>query len=567
MIQRLTAWLSGTRGVPLTVLIATLIALPALRLGFQADDHVLAVALTRGEPAWSLFRISEALVAEGREVGAVAWWASPHMHGEFLRPLSSLSMALQLWMGAPAWQMLMVNVLVHAACAWFGAQLYRRLAPSLSSAALAGLMFAVDDAQAHSVGWISGRNTMLALLGSLAALWFHVRAADTGKRRHALASLLAAMFALGAGEAGTWAYAFLFAYAWLLDTRPAALRIAALAPQLIVGAAWAAIYVRGGYGFHHTSWYLEPAAPWHVLVEGIANVPLYLTSLLGPSVIAFSVVAPLWQARLLLLPVAACLLWMLWPALWSSRSSRFFGLVTALGTLPAFLTVPQDRVLIGASFGAFGWIASALHSREGAQSLRQRCTRRVLLACHVWIAAAMFVPMLAAQTRFEVASQAITALAKPDRVVVLINTPVELLANYTVAEIARAGVPSPPPRAVHQLYTGGSELSVERTDARTLEVTAARGWGYLPVERIFCAADELPQAGEQRRVHGMSIRVLESTPEGAPSRVRFTFDQTLESDTLQWLAWTEAGKPTPFQPPAVGEHLRIAAMSLLKALP
>ena len=166
MIKRVLDLAAGPRGPWLLAGLAMLLSLPALRLGFQADDHVLTMQLMRGEPIWSLFRANAALVDEGREAGAMAWWTSLGMHGEFLRPLSSLSHAtLHALTPNAAWLMLLVNVAIYGTGVWLAAQLYRKLAPGLGIAALAGLMFAIDDAHAHSVGWISGRNTILAMLG------------------------------------------------------------------------------------------------------------------------------------------------------------------------------------------------------------------------------------------------------------------------------------------------------------------------------------------------------------------------------------------------------------------
>jgi len=568
MIRRVLDRLSGERGPLLLALLAIVISLPALRLGFQADDHILALQLERGQPPWSLFHIGEDFLSEGRQVGAMAWWASPELHGRFLRPLSSLGLAalITLWPAAP-WLMLLVNVLAYGACVWLAARIYRQLLPSLGIAALAGLLFAIDDAHAHSVGWISGSNTLLALLGALAALFFHLRARETRALWPAIASVLAVAFALGAGEAGTWVFAYLIAHALVLDDRPLASRLRSLAPHAVLGAVWAAIYVHGHYGIHHSSWYLELSSPFEVLAHGVLNLPLTVTSLFGPSMIGLAIFEPPWKARVALLPIAVGLMWLVWPALWSSKASRFFGLVTALAALPAFLTVPQDRVLIGAGFGAFGWIATAITQSDALSGIRHRAARVVLRGCHIWMAAVLFIPMLAAQYRFETGANALRVHAKPDRLLIVINTPIELLANYTTAMIARESDSVRPPRAIHQLYSGASELWVERTGERSIELTATRGWGYVALERIFCAPQDMPRAGDERRVRGMTVRTLETNEAGMPKRVRFTFDDALEGGPVDWRVWTEQGHPAPFQLPALGQRTRIAPMNLFKALP
>lgn len=568
MIRRVRALLTGQRGPLFLALLAMLISLPALRLGFQADDHMLAMQLRRGDPPWALFSIDRAQVEEARQLGAMAWWTSPRMEGTFFRPLSSLILAGMFRVAPSApWLMLLWNVLVYGGCVWLAAQLYRKLAPSLGIAALAGLMFAIDDAHAHSVGWISGGNTVMALLGALAALWFHIRARETGKPLHTFASVLSVVVALCSGEAGAWSLSYLIAYAIALDDRPYSVRLHALTPQLIAGAIWAVIYVSGRYSIHHSSWYQPLWPPGPALAQGLGNIPLAVTSLFGPSAIAFSIFEPLWKARLALLPVALLLLWLIVPALRASRTTRFFALVTGLAMFPFFLTTPQDRVLIGAGFGAFGWIAAVLEESELISDIRHRIASILLRSCHIWMAVVLFIPMLAAQYRFELGANALRAQTSSGHLAVLVNTPVELLATYVGAKIELDTGRSARPRAIHQLYSGGSELVVERTSERAIEVTAKRGWGYVPLERIFCAAQDMPREGDERQVVGMTIRTLATNAAGMPERVRFTFDQPLESGSIDWLVWTDAGHPVAWQPPAIGQRATVPALNLIKALP
>jgi hypothetical protein len=335
----------------------------------------------------------------------------------------------------------------------------------------------------------------------------------------------------------------------------------------MIGALWAAIYVSGHYGVHHSSWYLEVSSPIAVLAHGLRNLPLTVTSLFGPSLISLTIFEPLWKSQLALLPVAALLLWLVWPALMASRVNRFFGLATLLAVLPSFLTVPQDRVLIGAGFAAFGWIATAITQSDGATSRRHRAARVVLRGCHLWMAGVLFIPMLSAQYRFELGTDALRTATQGRRIAVLLNSPLELIANYALAKDWLEHGGSRPPEAVHQLYAGGSELTIERVGERAIEVTASRGWGYVPAERIFCRPEDLPRVGDERRVRGMTARTLELTEAGLPRRVRFTFDIPLESSELRWLVWTEGGVPVTWQPPELGKRVRIAPLNLLKALP
>jgi hypothetical protein len=70
------------------------------------------------------------------------------------------------------------------------------------------------------------------------------------------------------------------------------------------------------------------------------------------------------------------------------------------------------------------------------------------------------------------------------------------------------------------------------------------------------------------RVRGQrdfAARVESSTETGMPQRVRFSFPNVLEAVERQWLVW-EGKNPAAFAPLAIGERVRLAAMSPLDAL-
>jgi hypothetical protein len=144
-----------------------------------------------------------------------------------------------------------------------------------------------------------------------------------------------------------------------------------------------------------------------------------------------------------------------------------------------------------------------------------------------------------------------------------LRSPVELLSGFALASLELHGRPMP--RALHQLYVGGSELSIERTELRAIEVTAARGWGFAPIERLSCGPDGMPRVGSNIRVRGLTVQVLESTADGRPQRVRFAFPTQLEAPERQWLVWREGG-PAAWRPPRLGERSTLAPLPFQRAL-
>lgn len=566
MLKRIETLIAGTRGPVVVALLAFALSLPALRLGLQADDHILAWQVEHGEPPWSLLHAGDSMLRQGRDTGAIAWWASPNLSVDFFRPIASLThyVDFRVWPGAP-WLMLLINALIYSACAYTATFLYRVLAPNAAAASIAALMFAVDEAHAQSVGWISGRNTILALLGSLVALLWQARAHQQQRRSLNLASALSVLFALLSAEAGAWSLAYVIAYALTMQTGSLPQRMRSIVPQLSVGALWAAVYVAGDFGLRGSSWYRELSSPLTALGQGLLDLPLSITSVLGPSLIALAILQPADVARIATLPVAALLLWLVWPPR-DDKSGRFFALAAALCLLPTFLTVPQDRLLMGSSLGAFGWIAGTVVRGENASGLRERIGRRLMLVLHLGLSPLLFVVMLGAQHGFENGTQALIRIVQPRRDVILLNSPLELLSNYVGGTLDRAGRRQHMPNALHQLYAGGSELWVTRIDERTIDVSATRGWGFTAVERIFCTPNDMPRVGSIRHARNLSVEVIRTTESGMPATVRFRFPTALESPERQWLIWRDAA-PVAWSPPKLGARSRIAPLNLFAALP
>ena len=135
-----------------------------------------------------------------------------------------------------------------------------------------------------------------------------------------------------------------------------------------------------------------------------------------------------------------------------TRENRFFALGVLLSLPPLFTTVPQDRILLMASFGAFGLLGSFIHTARNAARRGIRGLGIGMLSLHGVMAPLMFIPMLNSNRPFELGSQAIVAAlpkhAPPQ--VVLLNLPVELLPTYAYY-IVREQADRTPPQLLQQL--------------------------------------------------------------------------------------------------------------------
>jgi hypothetical protein len=577
--ERVLALVQSRSGGLILAGVALLLCAPALRLGIFTDDHVLRSKSQLGWDWFSLFEITRAQAAHTRGLGILAWWSSPELTVNFLRPLSALTHLIEFHLYPDTgWAMHLTSNLIYAALVAIVWLLYRELLPNQPRvAALAALMFAIDDGHAASVGWISGRNTLLASLFVFAALLCHAharkyassplvsRALGPQLRWHGASALCVALALLSA-EAGVSVLAYLFAYALVFESGRLSQRLITLTPQAVVFLCWALLYVLGGFGAHGTSFYRDLADPFLVLGEGILDLPSWLLSLVGPSVISPTLALPPSPVRLAALVLCLPLLIGLALGVPRTRENIYFGLGALLCLPPLFTTLPQDRLLIAASFGAFGFIASFIGAAASNASRWVRGTRIALIGFHLVLAPLMFFALLPQSRPFESGAREVAAQVRehaPSQVVML-NTPIELISLYAWS-LALENPGRGAPGSMHQLYSGSSPLEVTRIDATTLEVHAPKGWGEGTIERVFCALSDLPRTGTKLKLEAFAVSVVDSDSAGHPVRAQFKFLDALESPGRLWLVW-QGKKPVPWQPPAVGQTVSLAPLSIFTSL-
>jgi hypothetical protein len=559
--------LQSRRGVWIIAALGFCLALPSLSIGLSTDDHLHARTVADGVSVLDYFHLRDAV--HQREIGRLSWWINPSLSLNFLRPLAALTIAVDntLWPNAP-WLMHLESALLYGALVALAWLLYRALLPtSPRIAALAALMFAIDEGHAAAVGWLSSRNTVMANLFGFAAVLFYLRARShkptLGWR---LAAVSCTGLALASGEAGVAAFAYLGAYALVFEPGRVWRRLAAIGPELAVFAVWAAIYVAGGYGARGVSYYRDLAA---TLVEGPLDLPTWLLSLLGPSVVGTTLMAPVGIVRLvtlaLVLPLAAALV----RALPRTRETLFFTL-GALGCLATvFTTLPQDRVVMSASFGVFGLLATFIATTRAHACRFVRTTRMVFIAIHLVLAPLLFAPLLDIGRPIDRGARALAAAvptAPVLREVVVLNTPIELVTLYAHELLGQRDSQHSTISSLHQLYAGAAEVEVARIDETTLELRVAGGWARRPIEGVFASVDAMPPAGITQQIGPLAITVRETEPDGRPRTVQFRFADALEAPQRLWLEWRGTALQ-PWKPPPVGATRSLERLTMLRSLP
>lgn len=576
-MERLKGLLEGLSG-PQIALFAFLLASPSLLCGYNTDDFLHAAAFAWGHPPFdSLFGFTRLfdLAREGesdfllalRDRGSLPWLADPDLKLAFFRPLAGLTHALDDYIarGSPALAHLH-STLWYALCALAALRAYRRLAPG-PWAALAALLWVVNDEHAFAAGWIASRNALMCTAFGFVAL-------ERFAAGRSLAAALAMAAAMCSGEASVSVYSYLLAYLVFLDERPLHKRALAALPIASVALVWLLVWVGAGYGTSGTGMYIDPTTHparwlgaamirWPVLASAALVGPL---SMLQP--LARVDLAPLFGAGSLL--SVAFVLALLRRCVPLDKTSAFLLAGALLSLVPFVGTAPGGRMLLIPALGVAGIVARALLSGAG------RAEKAVLWGLHAALPAISFVPSLFATASTDAIivdplTEEVFGEA-PGRDVVLVNAPSLFFASYAPAVLGVEGRPVPPHFRV--IAPSWQAIEVERIDPNTLVVRPEVGWSVpvgtsLPGEPLFSMSYLLQtvdtvvrsrplEQGERIVLPGVEIEILERASDGALS-ARWRFDEPLEG--LSWGRWS-SGRYVPWSPPEVGRSARIEAEPL-----
>jgi hypothetical protein len=592
--RRWLHWL-GARWAPLVAVgLGLALASPALTADFTADDHLHRL-MARDDPAipglkprpFDLFVFADgdpAAAVRLRDAGVFPWWADLHVRMAFLRPLASLTHAADhaLW-PERAHLMLLQNLLWLALLLVLAWRFYRRFADIRWVAVLALGLYAVDDARGAAVGWIAGRNALMAPVLAIPALLAHDRWRRDGWRAGAWLGPLAFALALGAGEASLAIAAYLVAHALWLDRAPWRGRCLALAPYAVVVAAWRVAYGALGYGVTGSGIYHDPAGqPLAFAADAAARVPLLLLGQLGLPWSDAGTLYPLLGAGVMPAAVAiacgllaviglACV-----PLLRHDATARFFATGMVLAALPVASTLPADRLLGFVGLGGMGLIAQLLGATLAPRELlgegaRYRAVGVAVSMLMVLVHVVVAPPFLFSRSRSMVTIGAIFDRADDGipsdpavaaRTVVLVNAPSDAFGGYI--PLMRASRRQPRPAHLYWLATAITAVTVERVGDRTLRISPEGGFLRHQVDRMLRTPARPFTRGERVELSGVAIEI-EAVADGRPLTVLARFDRPLDDPSLVWRRW--AGRTyVAYTPPPLGATETLPAIDMLKIL-
>lgn len=590
MKARFVRLLSSRAFVIVAVVLAIALLLPTLRGGLMMDDYGQSQWL-RGGPQptggprglWDMFRFQDADRVSFRaslDQGFWPWWSNPELRLAFLRPVTSLTHALdwRLFPDSPG-LMRLESILMYGAVVAVAGLLYRRFMGATVAFGLAALMYAIDDAHGVVVTWIANRNAVLAAAFGFGALLLHDRAVRDGDKRARIAAPI--VFAIGvlAGEAALATLGYLFAHALWLQRESWRKRIVALAPYAAIAVVWSLAYRAGGYGTAGGEFYIDPGRePVRFLGALATRLPILLHGQLSfPPSDAWMLVPFEKQSTVFPIVLVAVLLGVtvLAVGVRRTRENGFFATGMVLALVPVCATWPGDRLLLFGGFGAFGLVGDFLTApREGlpyARRLVVRGTAIFFVALHIVLG-----PLLLTGRAVQIAGmlhdpiERAAASLPPSaelagKTLVIVNAPDFLIPTFGLLSRSNRGEPMPGRIRQLAIATQGRML-LHRTGERTVELMLSKGYFHDVFSMVFRRSNDAFTIGDRVQIAGMTATAKALTPDRQHvATVEFELDQALESAGLVWVVWRDT-RFERLEIPAIGEQIELPVADYTKAL-
>lgn len=543
----------------------------SLVAGFGMDDFAQLAMLDGVYPVprapWDLFSFSKGDPAEVHALmskGSLAWWSHPELKLCALRPLSSLLMALDValfghaavWHHAHSllWWSLMLLAL---------AVLLRRLLPP-RWAALALLLYALDECHTYPIGWLANRNAIVSATFCFLALHAHVRHREDGWARGRWLSPLLLLLGFCGGEYALCILPFFVLYELFSGPGSRGQRARALGPMLALFFIYVAVHRAMGFGSFASNVYVDPVRePLAWLDIARFRVPILVADMfLAIPTGKLALTPDLMKLQSNLGPVALAVVGITLPGVWRRLDARgrtrllWLSLASIFAILPVSSSFVSARLLLIPAAG--GHVIVAAMILDAGDRLRDPAVRRrISTALRTILAAALLVAHMGLATWWGVEEtrniyrlnegtrQAALLMPIDDErlprqrhVVLVAGDPMTLLYPALVRWVE--GHPLPRSRWVLSMAPYPHLLT--RTSDNAFEMAVVGGTMLMgQVERLFRRGAYPFAVGEQVRLDGMTITMLAVDGDGRPFKVRFEFETSLDDPDLVFLLATKKG--------------------------
>lgn len=585
-----TTWLTHPRLWLHLAILAMILTLPALWVGWQMDDYFQRLGFLESSrrilhslklPLHILLGFSNFnFNAEGlelnrlyKDIGILPWWAPLNFQISFLRYLSTLDMQLDYWLW-PNWPSLMHlhSLLWYAALVAATTILYKRILGTTWVAGLAALLYAVDEAHAFPVAWLANRNALLSVFFGVLSLLAYDGWRRMGKKWLAFACPALLALALLSGEMGLAAAGYLLAYALFLDHSRLSRRFLALWPCGAVLLSWALIYFFFGFGTKGSGMYIDPlGSPVEFAKAFFLRSPLLLLGQWSPLPADIGAFFSRKILIVLCFALIAILAFILLPLIRKDRVARFWFLGMLLSLVPIAGTMPSNRLLLFVGLGAMGLMAQFLSDLFDFPSIlpSSRIWRipaltigAILIFSHLVISPLY---MLRATYTLKTFGDFFTAPIKSvphdpqiaHQDLVLVNPP-DYIFSVNLLRIIKLLEGKPYPKRIRALSAGPVPIEIRRLDERSLQVSIRGGLFKGQFGLLYRSPEEPLTIDQEIQMVGLSARVTHLDKKYGPDEIVYRFSVPLEDPSLRWLQW-EKGSYVPFILPSIGRSIRLSA--------
>jgi len=402
---------------------------------------------------------------------------------------------------------------------------------------------------------------------------------------------------LFSNEAGVSTFAFVLAYALVLDKSPWRSRLLSLLPSILVIISWRIIYQYLGYGVKGIGAYIDPG---HEPLRFLFHLPGYITAVISgqlsglqPDMMClvnqrlFNIVLIFYIAFI----VIAMLVFI--PVIRKDKIARFWFTIMIFAAIPVS-TVPANKNFGFVAVGAYGLIAAFV---AGLLTKQNWVPKNLLYKSVVWFFCAIIIIVhlpLAAAARFAASRSTPLFLGTMGKLanlgplpnaenknVTILNVPCQLSLCFTPAYRIYYGQTIP--MSLRTLAVGTAGLEITRIDKRTLVIKSTQENIFVSDQRsplhfshLFAVlnnlfvGDKKFNNGDKFAVKGLTVEVLACDSKGLPKELSFVFDVPLEDPTLLMLQFNWADfSYKPFKIPKIGEKVSIPGppyVSLTNAL-
>jgi len=571
---------------PLAVIaVAMILVLPAVRVGWALDDYYQRWLLLGssmypaiGHPRLDMFDFADGnpeQIERAKEIGFLPWWSSPNIRAAFWKPVTALTHLVDytLWPSSPE-AMHLHSLVWFCLFLWSVALLYRQNMGRSTAAAMAMLLFALDGAHAIPAAWIANRNSVLAALFGVLAIYAHVRWRRDARWWCAIIAPALLAASLLSAEAGLGTCAYLLAYEVMLghgNWRP---KICCLLPYTLIVVVWRVAWSWQHYGVVEAGLsYIDPLKdPLGFLGGTIVRIPILLLGQWAlPPAEVILILSPIAAACLALagVIVMALLTVAFFPLLRISAVARFWALGMLCAAVPIAAAVPMNRHLLFVGIGAMGllgqYLASALRARfwrvAGVKKMLQSGLVGAMGLIHLVLAPLILVVMAAfplGPPQYLGYMHLIPGVAEDEknRDLLIVNHPLPMHVQDLLSQRIVDGQPLP--RSTVILAPASTSLSISRPDSKSLLVHAEGGFFTNPSTRLGSSIEHPLHRGDLIALPTVDITVQQATADGRPIDVLYRFKVPLEDRSLHWIC-RQSGRFTSFEPPKVGEIRQLPA--------